>query len=118
MSIVHATYNEKDPETKEVISATVYDVDYNFGENLEEATQLFGEKVVLSAFQASATVTLQSRIRSLAKQGKDADEIKEICANWKPGVTAPRKSPVDKVMATYEKMSDDEKAKFLEALKG
>ena len=61
-------------------------VSYDFGDNLAEATSLFGEEVVFSAFKGDAVISLQGRMRDWAMKGKNDAEITELVGQWKPGV--------------------------------
>jgi len=99
-------------ETKD---AVVY---YDFGENLEQALDLFDEKVIFSNFRASAKITAQAAMRRYLEAGKSAEEIAELMKNWKPGVALERKSdPVAAFKAKFASMSEADKIKALAELK-
>jgi hypothetical protein len=114
MSLYTATYNEKDEDGNTVDSHEL-SVEYDFGSTLDDAVELFSEEIVLAHFKAHAVVSLQSRMRSAAKLGQD---VQEAADGWKPGqVTRRGKSPVEKAMGAFEKMSDDQQQAFIEQLK-
>jgi len=99
-------------ETKE---AVIY---YDFGENLEQALDLFDEKVIFSNFRASVKITAQAAIRRYLEAGKSAEEITELMKSWKPGVALERKSdPVAAFKAKFASMSEADKVKALAELK-
>lgn len=113
MSEYHATFNEKD-EDGTIINKIDLTTEYDFGEDLQTSIELFGEKVVHSAFCQQSVVKLQALMRSTAKAGKD---VAEAVANWKPGVTRVRgKSAQDKVLEAYAAMSEDEQAALIAKL--
>jgi len=113
MSEYSATYNDKESGDSRKIT-----VEYNLGDSLDEAVESFGGDVVFSNFKAHASVSIQARIRSLAKQGKTDKEIQEDFKAWKLGVASRvRKSPVEKIADAYEKMSPEEQAAFIEKLR-
>ena len=114
MSIYTATYNEKD-EDGNAVGSHELSVDYDFGSTLEEAVKLFTEEIVHAHFKAHAVVSLQSRMRSAAKLEQD---VQVAADGWKPGqVTRRGKSPVEKALGAFEKMSDDQQQAFIEQLK-
>lgn len=114
----------------ESYSATVSDQDrevsvkYDFGENLADAVEKFGEDVVFSRFKSAAIIDLQSLIRRHIKQldekgnPKFTDEqIQEAASNWAPGIkTVSRKSKAEKVQALFSQMSDEEREAILNQL--
>lgn len=100
-------------------------VEYDFGENLVEASELFGDDVVFSRFVSAATVDLQALIRRhLSSEDKDGKstaksekEIQKLVAEWKPGVsTRKRVSASEKAQRAVDALSEDEKAALLESL--
>ncbi len=105
-------------------------VNYDFGENLTEAEELFGADVVFSRFVAAATVDIQALIRRHLKTPVDKDgkptgeaktekEIQELIAEYKPGTsTRTRVSASEKAARAIDKLSDEEKAALLESLMG
>jgi hypothetical protein len=109
----HATYNKKD-EGGNILESQELTAEYDFGSNTQEAVELFGEEVVFSTFKAQAVVKLQSVMRSAAKAGKD---VQEVVNAWKPGVARVRgKSPVEKALSAFGKMSPEEQQAFIASL--
>ncbi len=100
-------------------------VEYDFGDDLAGAAELFGDDVVFSRFVSAATVDLQALIRrhlsSEDKEGnstaKSEEDIQALVAEWKPGVsTRVRVSASEKAQRAVDNLSDDEKAALLESL--
>ena len=113
--------------TDEAPSASV---NYDFGETLAEAEELFGADVVFSRFVAAATVDIQALIRRHLKTPEDKDgnitgeakseeEIQAIVAEYKPGTsTRTRVSASEKAARAIDKLTEEEKAALLESLMG
>lgn len=112
----------KTPESGREISVT-----YNFGKDLSEMTDLFGEDVVHSNAKAQMTINLQALLRrhmvdnfnkktgEKTSDAKSDDEIHEIVAKWKPGIsTRVKKSPKEKLADLLGKMSDEERRALLQ----
>lgn len=113
MSQYTATYNPKD-EDGNALDPQTLNAEYNFGENLAEAVELFGEDIVHAHFRAHAVVSLQSRMRSAAKQGLN---VQEEINKWKPGqVTRRGKTPVQKALTDFGKMNEEQQAAFIAEL--
>ena len=91
-------------------------VSYDFGDNLTEAIESYGHDPVFSLYVAQGKVALQAGLRRTMEAGKDPVEF---AAGWKPGVKAPSISadPMSAAKAAYARMSDEEKADFLQGLK-
>lgn len=102
---------------------------YDFGDNLEEAVELFGEDVVFSRFKAAAVIDLQALLRRHGSAGeptkenpngrapKTDDEIAKIVSEWKPGlVTRVRKSPKDKALELLQSLSAEDRDALLASL--
>ena len=106
---LNATYNEKNEEG-EVINTTSASVEYHFGDNLDEAIELFTSEVVLSLFTQAAVIKAQSQLRAQLKANHDEEAIEAYFTTWKPGVAAPRvaKDPTGTFAKAFEQMSEDE----------
>lgn len=90
---------------------------YDFGANLEEAKEKFGEDVVYSSYVSAQTIRAQAVVRSLLEAGKTDDEIAVELAGWKPGVQRTRQvDPQAQILAKWGSMSADDKAAFLAKL--
>lgn len=92
----------------------VVSAEYNLGENLDEAVELFGHDAVFSTFKAAAVVKLQARMRALAQAGED---VQEGINDWKVGVSVRKpKDPAAKALSAFESMTEEEQKAFITAL--
>ena len=94
-------------------------VNYDFGDDLDSAAEMFGGDVIYSRFVAAATVDLQALIRRNLKgeNPKTEAEIQDLVSEWQPGVsTRTKKSPQEKAQQAIDELSDAEKAALLESL--
>lgn len=120
---VKAIYNEKDTDKDsetfgDVVSATPASVEVEFGDDLTDATERFGEEVVFGIFRQAAVIKAQSALRAQVKAKKDAAGIDEFFTTWKPSV-GPTRVPKDlkeEGLKAYEKMTAEEKAEYKEML--
>lgn len=93
-------------------------VDYDFGETLEDSTNLFGEKVVHDRFVASAKIALQAFMSRLLKKGASEKDIaKAVEAEFSLEGRRQGKSKAEKAADLFSGMTDEEKAAFKELLK-
>lgn len=112
MQEVSATAKLKDEEGKLTGEESTSTVEYDFGENLEDAVAKFGDEVVFSAFKRSAVIDLQSNMRRWILNG---DDCQEKADEWQPGVkTITRKSPVEKLRDLLKGKSPEEIATLLQ----
>ena len=82
---------------------------YDFGEDLADATKKFSEAIVFAHWRASVVIGLQNYMRALLKAGKTAEEIiKAVKEEWKPGVRAPAKSPVEKAQSLFDSLTPEQ----------
>ena len=82
---------------------------YDFGDDLPDAVKKFTDKVVFAHWIASVTIGLQNYMRALLKSGKGAAEIlKAVKDEWKPGVRAPAKSPVEKAQSLFDSLTPEQ----------
>lgn len=93
-------------------------VDVDFGSNITEAMEKFGEATCFNHLTASLTVALQGWLRSQIKQGKTPEEISTAASTWKPGQRRQGKSPQEKLKEQLEKMSPEERAALLKEYTG
>lgn len=94
-------------------------VQFDFGKNLAELTEKFGEDVVFTNARANMKITLQGVIRRYIAAGKTADEIAEVCANWKPGMQMERTvDPIAAARKAMANMDEDARKAFIEKLLG
>lgn len=90
-------------------------LNYDFGDNLQDAAARFGDEVVFTNYVQAAKISLQALMRARLEKGGDVDELLTI---WKPGVQLQR-SPVDALAVAkskFAKMSQEERLAFLEQL--
>ena len=102
-------------------------VEYNFGENLNEAVGTFGEDVVFNTFVREAVVGLQSFVRrqltkevegEVVETGITQDELQAKVNEWKPGiVTRTKKSKIEKMADQTKDMSEEELRELLSMVK-
>ena len=94
-------------------------IDFDFGEDLDEASKLFGADVVFTNFRASAKITAQAAMRRYIDGGLSAEQVAEKMAGWKPGVALERAAidPVKAILGKWETMSKEEKQKLLSDLR-
>ncbi len=100
-------------------------VEFNFGESLEEAVELFGAEVVFSSFKKAQVVSLQSAMRKKLEAGVEADLVSEALFSpaegvaWKPGVARVRagKSVQAKAIEEFGAMSEADQNAFIMNLK-
>lgn len=98
-------------------------VEFDFGKDLAESTELFTDEVVYGKFVSESVVDLQAYLRRLISTkiegvltatGISEEDIQEKINSWKPGVsTRTRMSKIDKAANVVAKMSDEEKKNFL-----
>lgn len=90
---------------------------FDFGEDINQAIELFGAEVVMSNFTKSAIITAQAAIRRMLEAGKTQEEITVKMADWKPGVALERVTdPVASLVARFPTMSAEEQAAVLQKL--
>ena len=121
---VEAKWNTGQKETNEAgEEVTVYEsaiVDFDFGENIEDAVAQFGADPVFALYFAQAKVQLQGAIRAQGEAQVPADEIASRLASWKPGVRLGRVAidPVAALKAQYEVADEEGRAKLLKQIMG
>lgn len=94
-------------------------IDYNFGENLSEMLELFGEECVYAAAKRQTRIDLQGVMRRLAAAGKTEEEIQAELSEWKPGTkVSVAQDPVAVLMRRLNagELDEDARQKLREAL--
>jgi len=93
-------------------------VEYDFGDDLDQAVALCGAEVVHSQYKSNAKVALQGIIRSKMKAGLDATAIQELADNWKPGMIMEKTQvdPATAIQNAFSTWTDEKKAEFLAKL--
>lgn len=73
-------------EGNKIDEAVVGHFEYNLGESLQEAIDLFGEKVVFAYFQRECAKTLQAYTRGKLEAGESEADVANALASYKLGV--------------------------------
>lgn len=101
-----------DEEKKE---AEVY---YDFGENIHEMVDKFGEDQVYAMAKREGTRKLQSAIRRELKAGTDPEAIPDRLASWSPNVKHKvQKDPEEAAEEAFSAMSPEAQEKYLEKIR-
>lgn len=115
ISVETAKVKTKGPDGTEVNAKAEFE--YDFGANLAEAVKMFGEAVVFGRFKAKAVIEVQDVARNAMVAGKTPAEAAELAANHKLGeTTSIAKDPVVAGLNALDKMSPEERKKFILAL--
>ena len=105
------------------------EVEFDFPESTEEAVALWGEKVCFSKINAAVTVDLQGFIRRHMEKGKTEAQIKALLENvnadnpeaqpkaWAPGVSAVKKSKVERLLDKTADLTDEEFDAYVKSLR-
>ena len=89
-------------------------LEYNFGENLEEMKDLFGEETVFTNARANMKVGLQGAMRRYLEKGQD---VASLATAWKPGVQMERTvDPVAAIKSQFANWTEEQKAAFIQSL--
>ena len=93
-------------------------IEYDLPEagDLSGLQEKFGDDVTARHARSSMVVALQGFIRSQSNGGATAKEVQTACDAWLPSTRQPGKSKVEKTMALYEQLSDEERADLLKVL--
>jgi hypothetical protein len=100
-------------------------VDYEFGENLDDAVARFGSEVVFTKFRAAAIIDLQALVRRHIKLPEDKamtdEQIQAKVNGWKPAVAVvgqgvKTKPTAESLFAKAATMSAEEKQALLAKL--
>ena len=121
---IKARYQEKDENGAAILdgegSAVWTDVtcEYDFGETLDEAKDMFGADVVFSQFVAAAKVKIQSIIREKKKAGMAAEAIQTYLDGYKIGMIVERTAvnPLEAFKAAFKLMTPEQQRDQLIAL--
>jgi len=98
------------------------EVEYDFGKDLDEMCELFGDVVVYSNAKANMHVGVQGVGRSVIKAGKTAGkpvtqkQVQEAVSKHKPGIRKRGKSPAEKLKENYDKLTPEAKKELLAEL--
>lgn len=99
------------------------EVDFEFGNTLQEAIDLFGEEVVYSNYKKSAVIALQALVRrNLDKDGEkqmSEEDIIKAVGEWKPSVARIiGASQKEALFTKIEKLSDEDRKALIAKLLG
>jgi hypothetical protein len=97
----------------------VFEGVYDFGSNLQEAVEKFGEQVVYDNFLDKVVISGQAIIRRAAQAGKDVQAALDA---WKPGVRAAgsggfKEKAMPKALKALLELSDEEREAAIAKLK-
>tara|TARA_R100000808_G_C2149869_1_gene158416 strand:+ start:1454 stop:1795 length:342 start_codon:yes stop_codon:yes gene_type:complete len=93
-------------------------VDYDFGDDVNAAVELFGADVVFAGFVKSATITAQANMRRHLEAGASDEDIQAKMADWKPGVVTRRtKDPVGAIKKKFGSMDAEAQKELIKHLK-
>ena len=106
--------NEK-KGTEEMTAAVVV----NYAENLQEASEMFGEEAILTNAYRNWAVTLQSGIRTALKAGMTPEQIQDKFADAKMGVAmiGAKVDAEQAFIAKFKMATPEKQAEMLENLK-
>ena len=98
--------------------APSFSVNFDFGDDIDSAVELYGAEVVFGRYRSAAVVDLQALIRRHGggENAKTESEIQDIVAEWKPGVQRARKSTKQKALDAFENLSEEEREELLSQL--
>lgn len=123
-----------DARTTDMPEETTISVEYDFGENLEEMTELFTKEVVYSQARQNMVIAAQSYIRGKVrsaqtaneKEGRDPNDIdwdalqeqvQEEINGWKPGIKQMNtKSKEEKAREALDKLPPEVRAEILRSM--
>lgn len=94
-------------------------IEYDFGDNLADATEKYGEAVVFDLYKAAANIRVQNIARSALLNGKAPEEVVKLASSYVLGTsfsTGPR-DPVRTAETAVSKMSPEEEKEFILKLK-
>jgi hypothetical protein len=93
-------------------------VQYDFGEDLKEMVELFGENVTFTNSRSQMKIGLQAYMRRCIEAGKGQEEIAVLVEQYKPGVQMDRVvDPVAAAKSHFASLDEDGKRAFLEQLR-
>lgn len=112
---VNATANLKDENGNKTGDNREVEVQYDFGDSLSEAVELYGEEAVFNQYVQAARIGLQALLRRHGEDpNKSQDDLQEIADNWKPGEKrVQRKSTEEKVADLLAGKSPEEVQEIL-----
>lgn len=94
-------------------------IEYDFGDNLEDAVEKYGEDVVFDLYQAAASIRVRNVARSALLNGKTPEEAVKLASTYVLGTSfsmGPR-DPVRTAETAVGRMSPEEEKQFILKLK-
>lgn len=114
--IIKATGKVGEGDSAERVEGSIQ---YEVGENLQEATGKFGEDLVFDLFKRALSVKAQAAIRREIENGSHPDDLQQILGSWDPAQThTVRKDPKSSILKDFASLSEEEKMEVLESLRG
>jgi len=94
-------------------------VKYNFGDNLADAVEKYGEAVVFDLYRAAAMIRVQNVARSALLNGKAPEEAVKLAEKYVLGTSVSKgpRDPVRTAETAVSRMSPEDEKKFLLKLK-
>lgn len=95
--------------------ATVY---YDFGDNLQEMVEKYGEKTVYTLAEREASRKLKSAIRRELKAGTDPENVPDRLADWRPDVKhTVQQDPEQAAEQAFAAMSKEKQEAYLQKMR-
>ena len=86
-------------------------IQYDFGNDLKDAVDKFGEEIVFSLYAAQAKIQCQGAMRKTMVDGGDVSQVAKL---WIPGTSLEKKAdPVAAAKLFFANASAEEKAEFI-----
>ena len=80
----------------------------NFGSTVEEALELYGEKVVFSNFRQQVIIKCQAKVRQLLDKGGSVEDAVTAGENYVPGIITRAKVAKDPIQDLARKVASGE----------
>ena len=94
---------------------TPISVTKEFGEDLGEMVELFGDSVVYDKAKSAMVVALQGLIRT--HESKSPKEVQAIVDGWSPGTRRQGKSKVEKLREAFADLDPEQRKEMLAEMK-
>lgn len=94
-------------------------IEYDFGDDLADATEKYGEAVVYDLYKAAASIKVRNIARSALLNGKAPEEVVKLASSYVLGTSfsmGPR-DPVRTAETAVGRMSPEEEKQFILKLK-
>ena len=94
-------------------------IEYDFGENLEDAVKKYGEAVVFDLYKAAASIRVQNVARTALLNNKTPEEVVKLAEKYVLGTSVSKgpRDPVRTAVSAVNKMSPEEEKEFILKLK-